>query len=161
MRSGGGEGGVIRYQKGLRYPCGSEVLHYHLFLVLILNTLIISNQYYPIYRCTVRVLWDLWWFGDASKNMGPFSSHISSDYVIRRHQSYLSGARVVINKIEALLKVKEPNLVLKILHITEIRAKFSSGFDDLCSYLSLGQTIEELDRRHYGDAMYVSFYKRL
>lgn len=93
--------------------------------------------------------------------MGPFSSHICSDYVIRRHQSYLSRARVVINKIEALLKVKEPNLVLKTLHITKIRAKFASGFDDLCSYLSLGQTIEELDRRHYGDAMYVSFYERL
>lgn len=67
----------------------------------------------------------------------------------------------MIKKIEALLKVKEPDLELSTLHITAIRAKFATGFDDLCSYLSPGHTIEELDRRHYGDAMYVSFYERL
>ena len=67
----------------------------------------------------------------------------------------------MIKKIEALLKVKEPDLELSMLHITVIRAKFAAGFDDLCSYLSPGQTIEELDKRHYGDAMYVSFFERL
>ena len=114
-----------------------------------------------IYRCTVRVFWDLWWFGDASKGMGPFNSHKAEDYMLKRQQSYLSRGRKVMEKIEVLLKIKEPDLDLSQLNISGSRAKFATGFDDLCSYLSPGATILELDRKHYGDAMYLSFYERL
>ena len=47
--------------------------------------------------------------------------------------------------------MKEPGLELSTPHITEMRAKFAAGFDDLCSHLTLGHTIQELSRRWYMD----------
>ena len=106
-------------------------------------------QIFLIYRCTVRVLWDLWWFGDASKEMAPFRSHNSYDYGLKKYVSYLSRARVVITKIESLLKEKEPELDLSKLDITASRTKFAVGFNDLCTYLSPDVTIDVLDRKSF------------
>jgi hypothetical protein len=118
-------------------------------------------QNFLIHRCAVLVLWDLWWFGDPSKEMAPFRTHNSYDYGLKKYVSYLSRARVVIKKIESLLKEKEPELDLSKLDITASRTKFAVGFLALLTYLSPDVTKEELDRMHYGDAMYVSFYDRL
>ena len=93
--------------------------------------------------------------------MAPYRSHNSYDYGLKKYVSYLSRARVVMTKIESLLKEKEPELDLSKLDITASRTKFAVGFNDLCTYLSPDVTIVVLDRRHYGDAMYVSFYDRL
>lgn len=66
-----------------------------------------------------------------------------------------------MKKIEELLKIDEPNLKLSKISIAESRVKFAVGFDLLCSWLSPSLTIQELDARHNGDAMYVSFYDRI
>ena len=66
-----------------------------------------------------------------------------------------------MKKIEDLLKINEPNLKLSKISIAESRVKFAAGFDLLCSWLSPSLTIQELDARHNGDAMYVSFYDRI
>lgn len=47
------------------------------------------------------------------------------------------------------------------MNITDSRSKFASGFDDLCIWLSPEMNMEQLDVRHYGDAMYVSFCDRI
>lgn len=66
-----------------------------------------------------------------------------------------------MKKIETLLKIDDINLKLSKLNINESRAKFALGFDKLCSWLSPSLTVQEIDMRHYGDAMYVSFYDRI
>jgi hypothetical protein len=66
-----------------------------------------------------------------------------------------------MEKIESLLKEKYENLNLSHMNITDSRMKFAIGFDALCVWLSPELSIIELDLRHYGDAMYVSFYERL
>ena len=93
--------------------------------------------------------------------MAPFRSHISYDYGLKKYASYLSRARVVMTKIGSLLKAKEPELDLSKIDITASRTKFAVGFNALCTYLSPDNPIDAVDRRHYGDAVYVSFYDRL
>ena len=111
--------------------------------------------------CTTRCLWDLWWFGNTQKNMAPYRTHTALDYVPKRFLSYLSRARKVMEKIESLLTAKYENLSLSRMNINDSRIKFAIGFDDLCVWLSPERSIEELDVRHYGDAMYLSFYDRI
>ena len=92
--------------------------------------------------------------------MAPFKTHSPFDYQTNRHQSYLSRAKSVMKKIEGLLKARDSALNLSTLSITQSRAKFATGFDLLCALLSPDLSEQELDMRHYGDAMYVSFYDR-
>lgn len=66
-----------------------------------------------------------------------------------------------MEKIESLLTAKYENLSLSRMNINDSRIKFAIGFDDLCVWLSPERSIEELDVRHYGDAMYLSFYDRI
>jgi hypothetical protein len=87
--------------------------------------------------------------------------HAALDYVEKRFLSYLSRARKAMKKIEALLNAKDLNLDLSRLNITESRMKFLAGFDDLRAWLSPEMKMQQLDMRHYGDAMYVSFYDRM
>jgi hypothetical protein len=93
--------------------------------------------------------------------MAPFRTHSPFDYETNRHSSYLSRAKSVMKKIEGLLKARDSTLNLSTLSITQSRAKFATGFDELCALLSPDLNEEQLDMRHYGDAMYVSVYDRL
>lgn len=93
--------------------------------------------------------------------MAPYKSHSAEDYENKKHGSYLSRARRVMEKIESLVKESEPNFKFSKLSIGESRVKFAAGFDKLCSWLSPDASQAELDIRHYGDAMYVSFYDRI
>jgi hypothetical protein len=83
------------------------------------------------------------------------------DYVPKKFLSCLLRARKVMEKIESLLKAKDENLNLSRMNITDSRTKFATGFDALRVWLSQELSIVELYLRHYGDAMYVSFYERL
>lgn len=66
-----------------------------------------------------------------------------------------------MEKIESLLKEDESDLRLAGLSIAVSRGNFAKGFDKLCSWLSPTLTVAEMDLRHFGDAMYVSFYDRI
>jgi hypothetical protein len=59
-----------------------------------------------------------------------------------------------MGKIESLLTARYDNLNLLRLNMTDSRSKFAAGFDELCCWLSPELSIDELDLRHYGDAMY-------
>ena len=93
--------------------------------------------------------------------MAPYRTHRATDYSGKKYSSCLSRERIVIKKIEELLKREEPNLRLSKIKIAESRVKFAAGFDLLCSCLSPTLTVEELDARHNGDAIYVSVYDRI
>lgn len=93
--------------------------------------------------------------------MKPFKSHTSFDYETKRHLSYLSRARSVIKKIENLLIEDDNDLDLSSLDILQSRVKFAAGFNKLCLLLSPNMSVQQLDLRHYGDAMYISFYDRI
>jgi hypothetical protein len=45
--------------------------------------------------------------------------------------------------------------IYPVLLITESCAKFSAGFDDLRAWLSLEMNTQQLNMRHYGDAVNV------
>ena len=131
------------------------------YLFLFFNGFFILFFFHNTHSCTVRSLWDLWWYGNTSRNMAPYRTQKAVDYVEKRFLSYLSRARKVMKKIEALLKEKDNSLDLSRLNITESRVKFAAGFDELCAWLSPEINMQQLDMRHYGDAMYVSFYDRI
>ena len=113
-------------------------------------------------RCNVLVLSDLWYFGNPSRNMAPYRMHKSSDYENHKDASYLSRARKVLEKIESLVQDSEgPDFKFSNLTINESRIKFAVGFDKLCIWLSPNLSQEEIDRKHYGSAMFLSFYDRI
>jgi hypothetical protein len=89
--------------------------------------------------------------------MAPYWTHTALDYIPKRFLSYLSRARKVMGKIESLLTARYDNLNLLRLNMTDTAA----GFDELCCWLSPELSIDERDLRHYGDAMYLSFYGRI
>jgi hypothetical protein len=93
--------------------------------------------------------------------MAPYRTHTALDYVKKRFLSYLSRARTDMKKVESLLKAKDENSDLSGLSITESRVKFAAGFDDFCACLSPEMNMQKLDMRHFGDAIYVSFYDRI
>lgn len=68
---------------------------------------------------------------------------------------------MIMGKIESLLIEDEGNLRLAGLGMTASRVHFAKGFDKFCTWLSPTLTQVELDLRHFGDAMYVSFYDRI
>lgn len=93
--------------------------------------------------------------------MAPFKTHTAFDYEKKNHLSYLSRARSVIGKIEALLIEKGGDVNFSAMSVSASRERFAIGFNELCSYLSPDMNQQQLDIRHYGDAMYVSFYDRM
>jgi hypothetical protein len=142
--------------------CCTVLFVLHLILLFYFILFRINRFFLPLCTsCTTRNLWDLWWFGNPIRNMAPYRTHTPMDYVPKKFLSYLSRARKVMEKIESLLEEKYENLNLSRMNITDSRMKFAIGFDALCVWLSPELSIIELDLRHYGDAMYVSFYERL
>jgi hypothetical protein len=92
-----------------------------LFFDFILFKAVFTVMYYVLFSCTTRNLWDLWWFGNPVKNMAPYRTHTSMEYVPKKFLSYLSRARKVMEKIESLLKAKGENSNLSRENITDSR----------------------------------------
>ena len=93
--------------------------------------------------------------------MAPFRVHRATDYTHKNQMSYLSRCRNVMAKIESLILDNEPELQLVHLSLTESRNKFTVGFDLLCAWIFPTLTQIELDVKHLGDAMYLTFYDRI
>lgn len=110
------------------------------------------------YRCNVRSIWDLWWFGNTSENIAPYRMLHVWDLGTPADSSLLSRGSKVLQKLEQLAKEANPALQLRSLNITESRAVFSSAFDALCLPLRSDLTAEQVDRRHYGESSYLTFY---
>ena len=118
-----------------------SVCLYILFLFFIFATIstIIS------FRCNVRTLWDLWWFGDTSLNIAPYRMIRSFDLTKPEYRVFLSKAAKVIKSLEALA-VENSNI--NRLSIIDSRALFSTTFNALCLSFHPTFTLEQLDRRH-------------
>lgn len=93
--------------------------------------------------------------------MAPFKTHTTFDYVKKSHLSYLLRARSVIGRIEKFLKEKGGDMNYSAMSVSVSREHFAIGFNELCVYLSPNLSAEQLDIRHYGDSMCVSFYDRM
>ena len=70
----------------------------------------------------------------------------------------LSKAARVISTLEKLLPVENPPVILRKLGITDSRVKFAAAFDALCLSLTPAATVEEIDKKRYGESSYVTFY---
>ena len=66
-----------------------------------------------------------------------------------------------MSTIQKLLLEDKPGLNLSKITIAQSRVHFAAGFDKLTSWLSPSLSLLEVDVRHNGDAMYVSFYDRI
>lgn len=66
-----------------------------------------------------------------------------------------------MKKLEDTLKETEDNIDLSSLIIALSRLYFARGFNTLCSRLSPELNGLQLDMRHNGDAIYISFYDKI
>lgn len=110
------------------------------------------------YRCSVRAMWDLWYFGWEDKNMAPYRLLHVWDLDAKGDKGNLSKAAKVMEKLSMIAVENTPGVNLKSMNITDSRKMFASSFDTLCSTLSRGASIQDIDRKHYGDSSYITFY---
>ena len=73
-------------------------------------------------------------------------------------RSNLSKAVQVMKGLETLVVAENPSIILRKLNATESRNKFAIAFNALCVSFSASASLEEIDRRRYGDAHYTTFY---
>jgi hypothetical protein len=73
-------------------------------------------------------------------------------------RSNLSKAVQVMKALETLVVAENPSIILRKLNVTESRNKFAIAFNALCVSFSPSASLEEIDRRRYGDAHYTTFY---
>lgn len=73
-------------------------------------------------------------------------------------RSNLSKAVQVMKALEILVIADNPSIILRKLAVTESRNKFAIAFNALCVSFSPSASLEEIDRRRYGDAHYTTFY---
>lgn len=70
----------------------------------------------------------------------------------------LSKALQVMKALENLVVADNPAIIIRKLNVTESRSKFAIAFNALCLSFDPSATLEEIDRRRYGDANYTTFY---
>ena len=109
-------------------------------------------------RCSVRVMWDLWYYGWEDQKMAPYRLLHVWDLDEKGDKVYLSKATKVMEKLSVIAVEHAPGVSLRNLSISESRKIFASSFDKLCNILSRGASIEDIDRKHYGEASYITFY---
>ena len=90
--------------------------------------------------------------------MAPYRKLHVWDLDVEGDRSSLSKAVGVVEKLSVIAIEKTPLLVLKEMNISESREVFAASFDTLCSILSRGALIHDIDRKHYGDSSYLTFY---
>ena len=73
----------------------------------------------------------------------------------QQYRSFYSKAAKVMESLQALA---DDGTKFNRLSIIESRAIFSKTFHALCSSFHPTLTLVELDRKHYGDTKYVTFY---
>ena len=90
-----------------------------LYLAILWNRKHISDyMHFGLQSEVCGIVNQLWWFGNAAKNMVPYRTHYVLNYAANRAMSYSSRARTVIKKIESVVKTKNENLNLPLISIT-------------------------------------------
>lgn len=103
-------------------------------------------------------MWDLWFFGLQSDKTGPYRLLHVWDLDTKNDRQAFSKAAKVMEKMSIIAVEKTPGLVLKEMNFSDNRAVFALAFDTLCSSLARGAQIQDIDRKHYGDSSYITFY---
>lgn len=109
-------------------------------------------------RCNVRSLWDLWLFGNTVENIAPYRMLHVWDLGTKTDSSLLSKAAKVIQKLEQIATERDPTIQLRQLTTATSRAVFAAAFDALSILISTRESIEDIDRRHYGESSYLTIY---
>lgn len=90
--------------------------------------------------------------------MAPYRLLHVWDFDVLGDKAFLSKAAGVMKKLSTIAIEKKPDLTLRDMSISESREVFASSFDTLCMTLTRGADNQDIDRRHYGDSSYVTFY---
>jgi hypothetical protein len=113
-------------------------------------------------KCTVKQLWDLYWVGQPFQQIAPYCCLRPSDMPTVQCKGLLSKAR---NMIKFLLVDEDgapvDEMYVKRLSINRRDALFESNFIILCKDAFGEMTVEEFDRRHFGDHKFSTVYDKL
>jgi hypothetical protein len=63
-----------------------------------------------------------------------------------------------MEKLSVIAMENAPGLSLKNMSISESRKIFANLFDKLCFIFSRGASMQDIDRKHYGEESYITFY---
>ena len=93
-----------------------------------------------------------------SSNIGPYRLIHSFDLTTADYRTLLSKALKIMTTLEDLAKSNNAGIILRQLNIIDSRRIFGTTFDILCRSFHPALTDEEIERRHYGESSYVTFY---
>jgi hypothetical protein len=97
----------------------------------------------------------LWW---EDQRMAPYRLLHVWDLDNKGDRVYLSKATKVMETLSVIAMENAPGVSLKKMSIGESRKIFANSFDKLCLILSRGASMQDIDRKHYGEASYMTFY---
>ena len=80
------------------------------------------------------------------------------DLGTKTDSSLLSKGAKVIQKLEEIATARQPGLQLRQLSVAASRAVFAAAFDALSILISTSASLEDIDRRHYGESSYLTLY---
>ena len=106
----------------------------------------------------MRTLWDLWYFGQEASNVAPYRLLHVWDLDTKADRAMLSKAAKVMERLSFIAVERTATLILRDLNINNSRVEFAIAFNTLCLTLTGGALAQDIDRRHFGDSSYVTFY---
>ena len=113
-------------------------------------------------KCTVKQLWDLYWVGQPFEQIAPYCCLKPWDMPTMLCKGLLSKAR---SMIKSLLVDKDGTPIedsdVERLSINGRDALFESNFVVLCKDAFGEMTVEEFDRRHFGEHKFSTVYDKL
>ncbi len=80
------------------------------------------------------------------------------DLGTKADSSLLSRGAKVIQKLEQIATERDPTIQLRHLTVAASRTVFAAAFDALNILISTRESIEDIDRRHYGESSYLTIY---
>lgn len=130
-----------------------------------------SEQYFSedfvVPKCSVSLLWDLWFFGKPVTKDAPFrkltAMHIQSgsNKEIANQKTYLSKGKAVLKRLEE--EAVKANLISRVSDLVTMgyaqsRSLFNTVFLDLVKSVHSVDEDEVIDRLRVGEITYLRFY---
>ena len=123
----------------------------------------VPQEGFSLKTMNMKVLWDLWWFGDQAESIRPYKHFKKSDMVVDGEKTKLSKARKMIRQvIEYAVQLGAlPNKDVNITLLGVLRAGnvFSVGFNYLVQQLEEKNHTKLGATRRYGEMAYTTVYK--
>ena len=116
------------------------------------------NWRWSFYRCSTKLLWDLWWIGDKAAHIAPYRQIKQFDLCQKSDHVLLSKARFVIKLLVARCPLGRSYGEISRLGHQELDPLFEAAYIALCGEIYAEKTLEELDGRRVGDRSYLTIY---